>query len=211
MSSAALEETPITEDWLREIGFKWHEIHSGKHWLLWLGGAMGLHGGTEDFGVELANNRDEDWFCWLRSDLAHRYHRFIHVRHIVTRGELVKLIEGLTGRDWDPGLIFYGAMVTPPQAIRLRAEAERLDRQILLKDRKWSPIENDDSRGRPLPGHMEVAAGVIPHTFEASGQQRRSNGGEDYEPCRQCGKSPNALVHADTSPQAYWRAVDPTR
>lgn len=47
----------ITEDWLKAIGFKWHnlELQPDKHWLLWLGSAQ--YNNTtcyEDLGVEVA-------------------------------------------------------------------------------------------------------------------------------------------------------------
>src|SRR5688572_9102301 len=99
---------PITEDWLREVGFKWHQFdrQPDKHWLLWVGQACGQWGkSTDDIGVELApNSYDADtddltgWFCWLRSDVAHRYSRFIHVRRLRTRDEVIALVAALTGQ-----------------------------------------------------------------------------------------------------------------
>lgn len=160
---AGEEPAPITEDWLREVGFKWHELErfGGKHWLLWLGDAMGdgRMVDFEDFGIELASHgpTDERWFCWLRSDTAGRYHRFIHARYLRFQHELVAMIEGLTGQAWDPANNFYGSMRTPSQAARLREEHARLDQRMMRERAKWSDVEKDDSRGRALPEHLEAA------------------------------------------------------
>src|SRR5580700_3412261 len=84
MKDAAM---PITEEWLKESGFRWHRLERqpDKHWLLWLGDAMGDGYMTsyEDIGIEVAPMfKRQEWFCWLRSDCAGQYHRFIHLRHI---------------------------------------------------------------------------------------------------------------------------------
>lgn len=161
---------PITEDWLKSVGFKWHQFdrQPSKHWLLWLGDAMngGGFSSFEDIGVELAagawnQKRDdhEDWFCWLRGDSAHRYHRFIHVRHLLYQHDLIRLVEGLTGQGWNPANHLYGSCRTPEHAERIRREdAERLDRREKWHQRPpWGEVEKDDTRGRALPEHMEVA------------------------------------------------------
>ena len=85
-----MNSEPITEDWLREVGFKWHQFdrQPNKQWLLWVSDACGQWGSSgDDLGVELAagsydaeRGDREGWFCWLRSDVSHRYSRFIHVR-----------------------------------------------------------------------------------------------------------------------------------
>ena len=151
---------PITEDWLKESGFKWRQFdrQSNKHWVLWLGDSMGMHVSFEDIGIELqhCNWRDEDWwYCWLRSDTAGRYHRFIHVRRLVTRAELIRLIEGLTGQDWNPENNIYGSMRMKEYAQEVRREAERFDKQMLFGSSPWHEIEKDDTRGRALPEHYE--------------------------------------------------------
>ena len=138
---------PITTEWLRSAGFKWHqhERQPDPCWLLWLGRAIG--GGSEELGIEVAppmKAREADgWFCWLRSDLAHRYHRFIHVRHVRTCGEVVQLVEALTGHAWNPANHFYGMVLTPEGADRERAARLRLDRQLVLHGRPHGPHESD--------------------------------------------------------------------
>jgi hypothetical protein len=96
-----MTDPQITEEWLASVGFKWHELDQaqGKQWLLWLGEVIeGAFRGFEDLGVQVARcDSDGSWFCWLRSDIAHRYSRFIHIRHLGRRGELIRLIEALTG------------------------------------------------------------------------------------------------------------------
>lgn len=163
-------DEPITEEWLKSVGFKWHQFdrQTSKHWLLWLGDAMngGGFSSFEDIGVELAagaydfKRKDStDWFCWLRGDSAHRYHRFIHVRHLRTRGEAMRLVEGLTGQRWNPEDHLYGSCRSPEQAERIRREdADRIDRRERWHQRPpWAEVEKDDTRGRALPEHMEVA------------------------------------------------------
>lgn len=164
--SAAL----ITEDWLKSVGFRWHQFdrQPEKHWLLWLGDAMngGGFSSFEDIGVELApgaynyKRRDNDeWFCWLRGDSAHRYHRFIHVRHVQEQRDVIRIVEGLTGQLWNPDNHHYGSVRTPEQAERIRQEdTRRLDRRENWQQRPpWAEVEKDDTRGRALPEHMEVA------------------------------------------------------
>lgn len=156
---------PITDDWLREVGFKWHQFdrQPAKQWLLWLGDAMGdKMTSYEDIGIELAPMGHLDsarWFCWLRGDSAGRYHRFIHVRHLESRAQLIRMVEGLTGQTWNPANHYAGAARTPEQAARIHAEnAARADR--MGKWPAWADVEKDDTRGRALPEHMQVAEDV---------------------------------------------------
>jgi hypothetical protein len=163
---------PISEDWLKSVGFKWHQIdrQPSKHWVLWLGG--GLNQGPsltdyEDIGIELAANvpqRDgsmPEWFCWFRSDAAGRYRRFIHLRHLTMNTEVTRLVEAITGYPFDPANHLYGSARTPERAALIRREdAARLDRQMMLEasaHQKWYDVEKDDTRGRSLPEHMEAA------------------------------------------------------
>lgn len=159
------ERELITEAWLRATGFKWHQLdrQPEKQWLLWLGDV--IQGGWqsfEDLGVEVCRNlvgREQafqDWFCWIRADTSHRYSRFLHVRHMLYVDELVRLIEGLTGVDFDPQNVLGGMLRTSESAARLRAEMNRLD-QRMLDSAKWREIEKDDSRGAALPEHMQHA------------------------------------------------------
>ena len=162
---------PITEDWLKSVGFKWHQLdrQPSKHWVLWLG--HGLNQGesltdSEDIGIELAADcppRDgsaPDWFCWFRSDCAGRYHRFIHLRHLRTNTEVIRLIEAITGYPFDPANHLYGSALTPERAALTRKrDGTRLDRQMILEGSpfdKWAEVEKDDTRGRALPEHLEA-------------------------------------------------------
>lgn len=154
----------ITEGWLREVGFKWHQFdhQPTKHWLLWLAPAFADRRlvDTEDFGIELSGDvpgAPDQWFCWLRSDFAGRYHRFIHVRHLRFQHELIHMIEGLTGQPWNPANNLWGSMRTPEAAARMRAKEQRADQVNMMERARWQEIEKDDSRGRALPEHMEVA------------------------------------------------------
>ena len=166
-----MPDEPITEDWLREVGFKWHQLdrQPAKQWLLWLADCFRQRGNmvdTEDLGIELAPawwfgqtgmlcGSENEWYCWIRGDTSGRYRRFIHIRHLRTKHELIRLIEALTGQCWDAANIINGSMTTPENAARYRAEADRLDRRI-LRDSKWGEVEKDDSMGGALPEHLEA-------------------------------------------------------
>jgi hypothetical protein len=161
---------PITEEWLRESGFKWHQLdrQPEKHWLLWLGAAVRARDGSltsyEDIGIELASgayagrDRPPEWFCWFRSDAAGRYHRFIHLRHLRLRSDVIAIVEALSGQAWDPANHWYGSLVSPAQAERHRVEHDRLDRVMRRAGHPWFEIEKDDTRGRALPEHLDAHA-----------------------------------------------------
>lgn len=162
-----MTDDPITEDWLKSVGFKWHEFdrQNTKHWLLWLGGGLKQKPSLtsyEDIGIEIAENtgRDADWFCWLRSDGAGRYHRFIHLRHIQTRRDVTSLVEAISGRPWTPEDHLYGSLRSPADADRIRHDMQRADQRLIHESgahHKWAEIEKDDTRGRALPEHMTAA------------------------------------------------------
>ncbi len=158
-----MNSTPLTEDWLKEVGFKWHQHNRqpSKHWLLWLGHAIPSHNcGMEDLGIEIAHcgGRSDEWFCWLRCDTAHRYHRFIHIRHLKIRQEVIDLVQSLSTHTWNPDNHRYGSVYSPEQMARILQDEQRLDHQIRRECPKWwSEIEEDDTRGRALPDHMEDA------------------------------------------------------
>jgi hypothetical protein len=165
-----MTDDPITEEWLKSVGFKWHQFERqpSKHWLLWLGSGLRekpCMTSYEDIGIELAANvptRDgePDWFCWLRSDAAGRYHRFIHLRHLQTRRDVTTLVEAISGRPWTPEHHIYGSLHSPDAADRIRQDLERIDRKMIHESPafyKWSEVEKDDTRGRALPEHMEAA------------------------------------------------------
>lgn len=152
--------TPLTEEWLSSVGFKWHQLprQPEKHWLLWLGDAVGqgnMFRSFEDLGIVLAPNSEGRWFCWLRADLGGMYSRFLHIRYLYFQEELITLIEALTGQAWDVENNLYGSMRTPAQAAAIRKDNERLDRKIMT-ERQWREIEKDETRGRALPEHLDA-------------------------------------------------------
>lgn len=166
------EPLPITEAWLKDVGFKWHQLdrQPSKHWLLWLGRAVAGDGISftlhDDIGIEVADMRYRNsagdvvgrdaWFVWFRGDAGGRYHRFIHLRHMRWQHELIKLVEATSGQDWNPENHRYGMVLTPAQAERARQDDERLDRRMLRDGYPWSEVEKDDSRGGALPEHLEA-------------------------------------------------------
>ena len=154
----------LTEAWLKKNGFKWHQLdrQPTKHWLLWLGAVVRDNDltGVEDLGIEVApfsgSSDDLRWFCWLRSDVAHRYSRFLHLRHIRTERDLVVIIQGITGVEFKPENARYGYLMTDEGAARDDAARRRLDRQIMEEGHPWSMIEEDPSVGGALPEHLEA-------------------------------------------------------
>lgn len=154
----------LTERWLKESGFKWHQLErqSGKHWLLWLGAVIRDDSLTdiEDLGIEVAagafGEHDARWFCWLRSDVAHRYSRFLHLRHIRTERDLVAIIQGITGVEFKPENARYGYLMTDEQAARDDVARQRLDRKWLEDGHPWRDIEKDPQQGGALPEHLEA-------------------------------------------------------
>lgn len=156
-------DLPIDEAWLKEVGFKWHQLErqTSKHWLLWLGAAVRSHDDSltddEDIGIEVAAGiGDRGWFCWLRSDAAGRYHRFIHLRHLHTRTDLIRIVEAISGFQWNPENHLYGGVKSPAQARRIREGENRMDRELRREGHPWAEIEKDDTRGRALPDHLEA-------------------------------------------------------
>lgn len=158
--------TPLTDQWLADVGFRWHQMdrQPSKHWVLWLGLAIADHNiSMSDLGIELAGNRfvnrydrlvdHEKYFCWLRSDSAHRYSRFLHIRHLRTRGELLDMIYGLTGVHFDPANCWYGSLVTPEMAARNRIEHDRLDMRMARDGHPHNDLEKDDTAGRAMIEH----------------------------------------------------------
>lgn len=97
----------ITEFWLKEVGFKphWFAGQPNKHWLLWVG---------EDLGLELSFGREKPrpwWFCWLRTSGEHTYERFINIRDLSTKHEVIQLVQAVTGRRWNPARHYNGSAV----------------------------------------------------------------------------------------------------
>lgn len=129
----------ISEDWLRECGFKWEQLdrQPSKHWLLWIADACidpvkdRMWSSPDDLGIEVAqDSQSKWWYCWLRADYAGRYSRLLHIRHITQKAEVIELIEALTGRSFVPSDCLYGSFRSPDVANRMRQENERLDRRI---------------------------------------------------------------------------------
>lgn len=161
-------DLPITEEWLKEVGFKWHQIERqpDKQWCLWMGRCIDHPdnwSSPEDFGIEICAGaysgpgRSPRWFCWFRGDSAGRYHRFIHVRHLSTQAEVIHIIEALSGREWKPENHIYGQLLCQVCADRWRKEQERLDLRVKASRPTWYEAEKDDTRGPALPEHLSEA------------------------------------------------------
>jgi hypothetical protein len=171
MNSQITIPEPITEDWLRSVGFKWHQIERDrqpfKHWLLWMGGVAGidpvtgtrkLFAGDEDLGIEISQvtTHAKEWHCWIRADYSGRYSRFVHIRHLTHTQEVIAIAEAMSGRKWNPGNHLYGKIFTEQQRKHIEERDRRFD-VILVKERPWNDTEGDDSAGRSLPEHKHRA------------------------------------------------------
>jgi hypothetical protein len=146
----------ITEVWLKENGFKWHEVErSGVHWLLWMGGCIANHPDKkyhshsyDDFGIELSKFMPNEpvWSVFYRADYAGRYSRFIYVREVWEVEQLTRLIEAITDIPFDKANTWYGSLIRPEQAARYREqEKHRLDRTMALEGR-WLNDEKDPTK-----------------------------------------------------------------
>lgn len=154
----------INEDWLREVGFKWAQFdrQPTKQWTLWLGSCLycpdrRLFTGTEDLAIELADAKDGTWFSFLRSDSAHRYHRFLHIRHLTVQYEVIRLVEAITGIPWNPANHIYGSVLCQRCADAAKQHSERLDQRLLKDAYPWTEHEKDADRDRPLIEHVDAA------------------------------------------------------
>lgn len=158
-----MSDHAITEDWLRDCGFKWeqHERQPHKHWLLWIGGACveshkGWRRDHDSLGIELSAD-DRGWMCWLRSDIAGRYSRLLYIRTVYRQSDVEAIVQALTGCpvNWRNSL--YGALRSPEDAARLYEERMRLDQRINLgwvdrvDQEKGIKGIDKDKRGAQLP------------------------------------------------------------
>jgi hypothetical protein len=85
----------------------------------------------EDIGIELCSDAPSEpgqWHCWLRSDFAYKYNRFIHIRHLRFQHELIAIIVALSGVPWNPERHLYGAIRNRKTAEYLIKSEVRLDR-----------------------------------------------------------------------------------
>src|SRR5260370_7219795 len=112
----------------------------------------GKYGFSDGEGVE---QRDFEararLVCWLRSDFASRYHRFIFLRHLKAQRELILLVESLSGVPWAPENNLYGAIRTSEEAAQIRSEDDRLDRVLLRTRQRHYEIDKVDTPAAPLP------------------------------------------------------------
>lgn len=96
----------ITEDWLAEVGFKYREPEDRQPWRHW----TLTFSEADDHGLYLETTQpgwlnshgdhvgaDQGWYLWLGRD-----HKFIHLRHVWDRSEIVAVVEALIGRKWEP-------------------------------------------------------------------------------------------------------------
>jgi len=87
----------ITDLWLHEVGFTPHTVDGQptRHWLLWL---------DKDLGLELSFGREKPqpwYFCYLRTRGDHSPSRFINLRDLSFKHEVIMLVQALTGRRWN--------------------------------------------------------------------------------------------------------------
>lgn len=144
----------LTTKWLRDTGFKWHQLERqpSRHWLLWIGDCLPEHEppgrtmNSECFGVEVAKGDASAswWVVWFRADYAGRYSRFLCAGHISTVEQLSGMIAGIIGRPFDPRDSMYGTLFRPDYAARQRDERSRFD--LTLARHKDGAIAHDEAR-----------------------------------------------------------------
>lgn len=96
----------ITEEWLASVGFKYREPGERQQFRMW----RLTFSEPDDYGMYLettmpghlnANGehvgRDRGWFLWLG-----REHKFMHLRHVWHREEIIAIVEALVGQTWEP-------------------------------------------------------------------------------------------------------------
>ena len=124
-----MDDDLLTDEWLGEIGFKWHqeERQTTKHWTLTLGwGAPNTRACHEDLCIEVADGAmNGEWFCWLRRGTRFS-NNFIHIRHIRYKSELTNMITALTGTEFKAENCMYGNFYNDRIAAKLRKEYEEL-------------------------------------------------------------------------------------
>lgn len=121
-------DAEITEDWLASVGFKYREPGERqpfRHWTL-------TFSEPDDCGMYLETTMpgwlnakgdhigaDHGWFLWLGRD-----HKFIHLRHVYVRSEIVLMVEALIGCTWEPTRMGNVRVVRREAAARLTAREE---------------------------------------------------------------------------------------
>lgn len=165
-----LPSDALSEDWLKEVGFysSQQERQPFKHWKLLLGRAVdgGMFSCPADLYVEVTPawwinsggarvqaGVGNPWHCWIGGDQR----GFVHVRHLQTRDELVRLIVGMTGLAWRSEDVMYGMLHTPKRGGELRAEeADRLAREAAREHSSprqvAQPIRDETQVGPSTPG-----------------------------------------------------------
>jgi hypothetical protein len=97
-------DQPLTYEWLRSNG--WRLLarqerqptdHVRRDVACEVAGGRQPFVASDDLGIELAAGGMEGWFCWITRQEPRQS---IHVRPVSTVGDVMRLWEGLTGRDW---------------------------------------------------------------------------------------------------------------
>jgi hypothetical protein len=106
-ASSVPGDTPLSYEWLKANGWKTltrQERQPTDHVrrpVAWeVAGGKRPFVSPDDLCVELAlatAGDDGEWHCWVSQVEPHR---FVHVRMMRTVGDVIRLWEGLTGRDW---------------------------------------------------------------------------------------------------------------
>lgn len=106
------DDLPLTEEWLSSVDFKFRDPvdrQPFRHWSIKISESHDyglavettmpgfINGDGEHIGA------DGGWFLWIN-----REHKHIHIRHIFTRGEMIAMIEALSGWPWNPANHVWG-------------------------------------------------------------------------------------------------------
>ena len=109
------DQTPITDEWLAEVDFKWRQEkrQPNKHWNLACN--IESRGVLEQTTIEVQRNgwknRKGDyigdpssWMLWITDT----FQRTVFIRNIRWQEEITLLAEVITGRPWKPENHIYG-------------------------------------------------------------------------------------------------------
>ena len=137
--SSLCSAAPLTWWWMRRIGFPFAQpgVDNQPHMFAQVHRNM-------DTALEVSPSQYRDgnqWTVWLRSDLAHSRCRFCYVRNVSTVGELVSLMEAISGQ--------------PVQDVDFDADQfqDSLEREWRDCRRRYHEYANDARWGR-VPGGL---------------------------------------------------------
>lgn len=118
----------ISYAWLKDVGFRCRAKSRGTNgsWRIWISEELG----SDDLGLELAvvpGSDSTEWNCWL-GNASGRFERFLRMRPMRTQGDVIRLVEGLSGLAWEPAHHLYGIVLSEARAVAFLNEQQEFRR-----------------------------------------------------------------------------------